>query len=55
LESQTNDNIPRSVGETSLKQEKLKKRSQSTKCYIIFIIFTEAKGVRKGGLGLNTP
>ena len=36
LESQQNDNIPRSVGETSLKQEKIQKRSKSTKCYIHF-------------------
>jgi len=53
LESQQNDNIPRSVSETSLKQEKLKMRSKSSKCYIIFIIFAESKGVRKGVSGLN--
>jgi len=42
LESQQNDNIPRSVGETSLKQEKLQKRSKSTKCYIQFHNFPES-------------
>jgi len=42
LESQQNDNISRSVGETSLKQEKLQKRSKSTKCYIHFHIFPES-------------
>ena len=42
LESQQNDNIPRSVGETSLKQEKLQKRSKSTKCYIHFHNFPES-------------
>jgi len=41
LESQQNDNIPRSVGETSLKQEKLQNRSKSTKCYIHFHNFPE--------------
>ena len=42
LESQQNDNIPRSVGETSLKQEKLQKRLKSTKCYIHFHNFPES-------------
>jgi len=42
LASQQNDNIPRSVGETSLKQEKYKKRSKSTKCYIHFHNFPES-------------
>ena len=42
LESQQNDNISRSVGETSLKQEKLQKRSKSTKCYIHFHNFPES-------------
>jgi len=42
LESQQNDNIPRSAGETSLKQEKLQKRSKSTKCYIHFHNFPES-------------
>jgi len=41
LESQQNDKIPRSVRETSLKQEKLQKRSKSTKCYIHFHNFPE--------------
>jgi len=36
------DNIPRSVGETLLKQEKLQKRSKSTKCYIHFHNFLES-------------
>ena len=34
--------IPRSVGKTSLKQEKLQKRSKSTKCYIYFHNFPES-------------
>jgi len=42
MESQQNDNITRSVGETSLKQEKLQKRSKSTKCYIHSQNFTES-------------
>jgi len=42
LKSQQNDNISRSVGETSLKQEKLQKRSKSTKCYIHFHNFPES-------------
>ena len=42
LESQQNDNNPRSVDETSLKQEKLEKRSKSTKCYIHFHKFPES-------------
>jgi len=42
LEPQQNDNIPRLVGETSLKQEKLKKLSKSTKCYIHFQNFPES-------------
>ena len=42
LESQQNDNIPRSVDETSLKQEKLQKRLKSTKCYIHFHNFPES-------------
>jgi len=42
LESQQNDNIAWSVSETSLKQEKLKKRSKSTKCYIHFHNFPES-------------
>ena len=42
LESQQNDNIPRSVGATSLKQEKVKKRSKSTKCYVHFSYFPES-------------
>jgi len=45
LESQQNDNIPRSVGETLLKQEKLQKRSKSTKCYIHFHNFLESYAV----------
>jgi len=39
LECQQNDNFPRSVGETSIKQEKLWKRSNSTKHYIHFLTF----------------
>jgi len=35
LECQQNDNFPRSFGETSIKLEKLKKRSKQTKCYIM--------------------
>jgi len=42
LESQQNDNIPWSDGETSLKHEKLQKRSKSTKCYIHFHNFPES-------------
>ena len=42
MKSQQNDNIPRPVGETPLKQEKLKKRSKSTKCYIHFHNFPES-------------
>jgi len=42
LESQLNDNISRSVGETSLKQEKLQKRSKLAKCYIHFHNFPES-------------
>ena len=42
LESQQNDNISRSVGETSLKQEKIQKRSKSTKCYIHFHNFPKS-------------
>jgi len=42
LVSQQNDNISRSVGETSLKQENLQKRSKSTKCYIHFHNFPES-------------
>ena len=42
MESQQNDNIPRPVGETSLKQENLQKRSKSTKCYIHFHNFPES-------------
>jgi len=42
LESQQNDNISRPVGETPLKQEKLQKRSKSTKCYIHFHNFPES-------------
>ena len=42
MESQQNDNISRSVGETSLKQKKLQKRSKSTKCYIHFHNFPES-------------
>jgi len=42
LESQQNDNIPRPVGETSLKQEKLQKQSKSTKCYIHFHNFPKS-------------
>jgi len=42
LESQQNENIPRPVGETSLKQEKLQKWSKSTKCYIHFHNFPES-------------
>jgi len=42
LESQQNDNIPRSVGETTLKQEKVKKRLKSTKCYVHFHNFPES-------------
>jgi len=53
LESQRNDNIPRSAGETSLKQEKLKKRSQSTKCYIHFHNIHWGQGRMEGWLGLN--
>ena len=42
LESRQNDNISKSVGETSLKQEKLQKRSKSNKCYIHFHNFPES-------------
>ena len=42
LEFQQNKNIPRPVGATSLKQEKLKKRLKSTKCYIHFHNFPES-------------
>ena len=42
LEYQQNDNIARSVGERSLKQEKLQKRSKLTKCYIHFHNFSES-------------
>ena len=42
LESQQNDNISKSVGETSLKQEKIQKRSKSTKSYIHFHNFSES-------------
>jgi len=42
LESQQNENIPRSVGETSLKQKKLQKRSKSTKYYIHLHNFPES-------------
>ena len=42
LESKQNENIPRPVGETSLKQEKLQKWSKSTKCYIHFHNFPES-------------
>ena len=42
LESRQNDNISKSVGETSLKQEKIQKRSKSTKSYIHFHNFSES-------------
>ena len=42
MESQQNENIPRPVGATSLKQEKLKKRLKSTKCYSHFHNFPES-------------
>jgi len=42
MESRQNDNISKSVGETSLKQEKLQKRSKSNKCYIHLHNFPES-------------